>query len=44
MASQAELGRRCNMDRSDVVAAINELPSRVSSSGRRTQMTEGATW
>ncbi|WP_119729975.1 MarR family winged helix-turn-helix transcriptional regulator [Thermomonospora amylolytica] len=24
-ASQAELGRRCNMDRSDVVAAINEL-------------------
>ncbi|MGP4098360.1 MarR family winged helix-turn-helix transcriptional regulator [Nonomuraea sp. KM90] len=25
VASQAELGRRCNMDRSDVVAAINEL-------------------
>ncbi|MER7079625.1 DNA-binding transcriptional regulator, MarR family [Saccharopolyspora kobensis] len=24
-ASQAELGRRCSMDRSDVVAAINEL-------------------
>ncbi|MFE1591136.1 MarR family winged helix-turn-helix transcriptional regulator [Nocardia sp. NPDC058705] len=24
-ASQTELGRRCNMDRSDVVAAINEL-------------------
>lgn len=24
-ASQVELGRRCNMDRSDVVAAINEL-------------------
>lgn len=24
-ASQADLGRRCNMDRSDVVAAINEL-------------------
>ncbi|MEN3540060.1 MarR family transcriptional regulator [Microbispora sp. ZYX-F-249] len=24
-ASQAELGRRCNMDRSDVVAAINQL-------------------
>ena len=24
-ASQAVLGRRCNMDRSDVVAAINEL-------------------
>jgi len=24
-ASQAELGRRCNIDRSDVVAAINEL-------------------
>lgn len=23
--SQADLGRRCNMDRSDVVAAINEL-------------------
>lgn len=23
--SQAELGRRCNVDRSDVVAAINEL-------------------
>jgi MarR family transcriptional regulator, lower aerobic nicotinate degradation pathway regulator len=25
VASQAELGRRCSMDRSDVVAAINEL-------------------
>lgn len=25
VASQTELGRRCNMDRSDVVAAINEL-------------------
>lgn len=25
VASQIELGRRCNMDRSDVVAAINEL-------------------
>jgi DNA-binding MarR family transcriptional regulator len=25
VASQAELGRRCTMDRSDVVAAINEL-------------------
>ncbi|MFD5086193.1 MarR family winged helix-turn-helix transcriptional regulator [Kitasatospora sp. NPDC058406] len=25
VSSQAELGRRCNMDRSDVVAAINEL-------------------
>lgn len=25
VASQAEIGRRCNMDRSDVVAAINEL-------------------
>ncbi len=25
VASQAELGRRCAMDRSDVVAAINEL-------------------
>ncbi|WP_091672083.1 MarR family winged helix-turn-helix transcriptional regulator [Amycolatopsis marina] len=25
VASQADLGRRCNMDRSDVVAAINEL-------------------
>ncbi|MET0234657.1 MAG: MarR family transcriptional regulator [Kibdelosporangium sp.] len=25
VASQAELGRRCNMDRSDVVAAINEM-------------------
>ncbi|MEV4095709.1 MarR family winged helix-turn-helix transcriptional regulator [Streptosporangium saharense] len=25
VASQAELGRRCNMDRSDVVATINEL-------------------
>ncbi|WP_405676120.1 MarR family transcriptional regulator [Streptomyces sp. NBC_01511] len=25
VASQAELGRRCNMDRSGVVAAINEL-------------------
>ncbi|MFE7801509.1 MarR family winged helix-turn-helix transcriptional regulator [Nocardia sp. NPDC057440] len=25
IASQAELGRRCSMDRSDVVAAINEL-------------------
>jgi len=24
-ASQADLGRRCNMDRSDVVATINEL-------------------
>lgn len=24
-ASQAELARRCNMDRSDIVAAINEL-------------------
>ncbi|GAA3221969.1 MarR family winged helix-turn-helix transcriptional regulator [Actinocorallia longicatena] len=24
-ASQAELGRRCTMDRSDVVAALNEL-------------------
>ncbi|MGK5552445.1 MarR family winged helix-turn-helix transcriptional regulator [Actinomadura kijaniata] len=24
-ASQAELGRRCSMDRSDVVAALNEL-------------------
>ncbi|AFU03829.1 MarR family winged helix-turn-helix transcriptional regulator [Nocardia brasiliensis] len=24
-ASQADLGRRCHMDRSDVVAAINEL-------------------
>ncbi|MFI2229579.1 MarR family winged helix-turn-helix transcriptional regulator [Nocardia testacea] len=24
-ASQTELGRRCNMDRSDVVAALNEL-------------------
>ena len=28
VASQAELGRRCNMDRSDVVAAINELAGR----------------
>ncbi|WP_329103193.1 MarR family transcriptional regulator [Micromonospora sp. NBC_01699] len=28
VASQAELGRRCNMDRSDVVAAINELAER----------------
>ncbi|OXM59810.1 MarR family winged helix-turn-helix transcriptional regulator [Amycolatopsis vastitatis] len=27
-ASQAALGRRCNMDRSDVVAAINELAER----------------
>lgn len=27
-ASQAELGRRSNMDRSDVVAAINELAER----------------
>ncbi|MFC4534922.1 MarR family winged helix-turn-helix transcriptional regulator [Sphaerisporangium dianthi] len=25
VASQAELGRRCSIDRSDVVAAINEL-------------------
>ena len=25
VASQAELGRRCNMDRSDVVAAVTEL-------------------
>ncbi|MBB4914859.1 MarR family winged helix-turn-helix transcriptional regulator [Streptosporangium saharense] len=25
VASQAELGRRCNMDRSDIVATINEL-------------------
>ncbi|MBB2948408.1 DNA-binding MarR family transcriptional regulator [Actinoplanes lutulentus] len=25
VASQADLGRRCNMDRSDVVAAINEM-------------------
>ena len=25
VASQADLGRRCTMDRSDVVAAINEL-------------------
>lgn len=25
VASQAELGRRCSMDRSDVVAAINQL-------------------
>lgn len=25
VSSQAELGRRCSMDRSDVVAAINEL-------------------
>ncbi|MEV0380557.1 MarR family transcriptional regulator [Nonomuraea sp. NPDC050643] len=25
VASQAEIGRRCSMDRSDVVAAINEL-------------------
>jgi DNA-binding MarR family transcriptional regulator len=25
VAGQAELGRRCSMDRSDVVAAINEL-------------------
>ncbi len=25
VASQAELGRRCNMDRSDVVAAVGEL-------------------
>lgn len=24
-ASQAELGRRCNIDRSDVVSAVNEL-------------------
>jgi DNA-binding MarR family transcriptional regulator len=28
VASQAELGRRCTMDRSDVVAAINELAER----------------
>ena len=28
VASQAELGRRCAMDRSDVVAAINELAGR----------------
>ena len=28
VASQAELGRRCSMDRSDVVAAINELAER----------------
>ena len=28
VASQAELGRRCSMDRSDVVAAINELADR----------------
>ncbi|GGK93206.1 hypothetical protein Ppa06_60390 [Planomonospora parontospora subsp. parontospora] len=28
VASQAELGRRCNMDRSDVVAAVNELAGR----------------
>lgn len=28
VASQVELGRRCNMDRSDVVAAINELAER----------------
>lgn len=27
-ASQADLGRRCSMDRSDVVAAINELAGR----------------
>jgi DNA-binding MarR family transcriptional regulator len=27
-ASQAELGRRCAMDRSDVVAAVNELAGR----------------
>ena len=27
-ASQADLGRRCNMDRSDVVAAVNELSDR----------------
>ena len=27
-ASQADLGRRCHMDRSDVVAAINELAER----------------
>jgi DNA-binding MarR family transcriptional regulator len=27
-ASQADLGRRCSMDRSDVVAAINELAER----------------
>ncbi|MFH8371614.1 MarR family winged helix-turn-helix transcriptional regulator [Streptomyces sp. NPDC018031] len=27
-ASQAELGRRCRMDRSDVVAAVNELVAR----------------
>ncbi|GAA4203817.1 hypothetical protein GCM10022252_62010 [Streptosporangium oxazolinicum] len=27
-ASQAALGRRCNMDRSDVVATINELAER----------------
>lgn len=28
VASQAELGRRCNMDRSDVVAAVTELAER----------------
>ncbi|MEQ0565342.1 MarR family transcriptional regulator [Amycolatopsis sp. NEAU-NG30] len=28
VASQAELGRRCTMDRSDVVAAVNELAER----------------
>lgn len=28
VASQAELGRRCNMDRSDVVAAVTELAGR----------------
>ncbi|HUQ57422.1 MarR family winged helix-turn-helix transcriptional regulator [Lentzea sp.] len=28
VASQAELGRRCNMDRSDVVAAVTELQER----------------
>lgn len=28
VASQAEVGRRCNMDRSDVVAAVTELEER----------------
>jgi DNA-binding MarR family transcriptional regulator len=45
-ASQAELGRRCRIDRSDVVAAVNELVAQGSvdrtpdpSHGRRNRVT-----